>query len=129
MKLTWKDIITTLLVILGGSVVYAKYYSYSWALIGSWRGAVGTIAVIGLVMFLFSSFNFANRSVLNIGEMLLILAAVGLTIAGLIVTSEALFYTLAAVLGVLWLVDTARHARHSLIGGGTPSIHHHATAH
>jgi hypothetical protein len=125
MKLTWKDMITTLLVIGGGAIVYAKYYSYDWRWIGdSWQKSVAALAVIGLLMFVFSSFNFANRSILNIGEMVLGFAAAVLMIVGVLVTSQPVFYGLAAVLGVLWLVDTARHVRHNIIGAGPTRLHH-----
>jgi len=128
MKLTWRDLVTTLLAIAGGAVVYAKYYNYSWAVIGSWRSAVAVLAAIGILMFAFSAFDFANRSILNVGEMVLGIVAIGLAITGLFVASSQIFYSLAIVLGVLWLVDTARHVRHSLMGSGT-TLHRHAPVH
>jgi hypothetical protein len=129
MKLSWRDLINTMLVVAGGSIVYAKYYNYSWAGLGSWWGAVAWLAIIGLVMFALSSFNFVNRSILNIGEMILGVLAVILAIVGVIMTSQFVFYSLAVVLGVVWVVDTARHARHSIIGGGTTTYHHAAPVH
>jgi hypothetical protein len=125
MKLTWKDVITTLIVIGGGAVVYAKYYNYSWAVVGSWRSAVAVLALGGILMFAFSSFNFANRSTLNVGEMVVGALAIVLAVVGMIVTRQSLFYSLAVVLGVFWLVDTARHVRHSVIGHGSTTFHHH----
>ncbi len=132
MKLSLKDVINALLAIGGAAVVYAKFYSYSWSVIGSWRSAVAVLALIGLVMFAFSSFNFANRSILNVTEMMLGVVAIGLVIVGVIMTSQFVFYSLAIVLGLEWLVDTARHARHSWIGEegyGTTTFHHHAHVH
>lgn len=132
MKLSWRDIVTTLLALAGGAVVYAKFYDYSWAVIGSWRSAVAVLAAIGVLMFAFSAFDFANRSILNIGEMVVGVAAIGLAVTGMIFASSTVFYSLAVALGVLWLVDTARHARHSWIGDegmGTTTFHHHAHVH
>lgn len=132
MKLSWRDFVITLLAVAGGAVVYAKFYDYSWAVIGSWRSAVVVLAGIGVLMFAFSAFNFANRSILNIGEMLVGVIAIGLTLTGMIATSSPIFYILAVTLGVLWLVDTARHARHSWIGdegAGTTTFHRHAHVH
>jgi hypothetical protein len=132
MKLSQRDIVTTILALAGGAVVYAEYYNYSWALIGSWRSAVAVLAGIGVLMFAFSAFDYTNRSILNIGEMILGAIAIGLALAGMIAISSAIFYSLAAVLGVLWLVDTARHARHSWIGDegmGTTTFHRHAHVH
>ncbi|MFA5004383.1 MAG: hypothetical protein WC498_03875 [Candidatus Saccharimonadales bacterium] len=119
MKLNWKDIITTLVALAGGSIVYAKFYDYPWAVIGSWRSAVAVLAGTGLVMALFSRFDFSNFSFLNVGEMVFGIAAVGLAAVGIFMTSSFIFYSLASVLGALWLVDTARHAAHSLDGGHT----------
>lgn len=129
MKFSWKDIMTTLLALAGAAVVYAKFYDYSWALIGSWRGAVSVLALIGLAMFAFSSFDFSNLSILNLGEMVFGLAAVALAIVGMIMTSSFTFYTLAMVLGALWLVDTARDVRRSLAHADVTSFHHHAPVH
>jgi hypothetical protein len=129
MKLSWKDAMTTAMALLGGAVVYAKFYDFSWAVIGSWRSSVAIMALVGIGMFAFSTFDFANRSILNIGEMVLGLAAIALAVTGVFMASEFVFYSLAAVLGVLWLVDTARHARHSMRHEDTTSFHHHAAAH
>ena len=113
----------------GAAIVYAKFYEYSWAVIGSWRSAVAVLFGIGLVMFAFSNFNFANRSILNVGEMVLGVVAIGLAAAGMVITSSPLFYGLAIALGILWLVDTARHVRHTIIHQDTTSFHHHAPVH
>lgn len=132
MKLSWRDFATTLLAVAGGAVVYAKFYDYSWAVIDSWRSAVAVLAGIGVLMFAFSAFDFANRSLLNIGEMVVGIVAIGLAITGMIATSSPVFYGLAVTLGVLWLVHTARHARHSWIGdegAGTTTFHRHAHVH
>lgn len=129
MKLSWRDLVTTGLALFGGAVVYAKFYDYSWALLGSWRSAVAVLTVTGLAMFAFSKFNFSNMSWMNLTEMLLGLIAAGLAITGMIATSEPIFYILAVVLGVLWLMDTARHVRHSLIHEDTTSFHHHVPVH
>lgn len=132
MKLSWKDIVTTLLAVLGGVIVYAKFYNYSWAIIGSWQSATAVLAGIGVLMFAFSAFDFANHSILNVGEMFLGLIAIGLALTGMLFVSEPIFYALAGTIGLLWLVDTARHARHTWIGDegmGTTTLHHHASAH
>jgi hypothetical protein len=132
MKLSWRDFVTALLAIAGGAIVYAKFYDYSWAVIGSWRSAVAVLVVIGVLMFVFSAFKFANRSILNVNEMVVGVIAIGLAIVGMIVTSSPIFYILAVTLGVLWFVDTARHAGHSWIGdegAGTTTFHRHAHVH
>lgn len=128
MKLSWRDTVSTLLVVVGGVVVWAKYLDYSWAILGSWRSATAVLAVIGVLMFAVSTFDFKNYSILNLSEMVLGAVAVGLAMTGMIFTSEPIFYTLAAIIGIVWAVDTARRARHSLMNGGT-SLHHPSPAH
>lgn len=128
MKLTWRDIITTLVGLVGGAVVYAKINEYSWALIASWRSSVAVLALVALVMFAFSGFSFANRSILNVAEIFAGVVMGLLALVGMFVTSSFLFYSLAIVMGAIWLVDTARHARHSMIEGST-TLHPHAPIH
>ena len=128
MKLSWRDVITTAFVITGGAVVWAKFYEYSWALIGSWRSAVAVLGGLGLGVLLATGFDTENRSWLNIGEMIFGLVAAGLVLVGVIVTSSFLFYSLAVILGALWLVSTARHIRHSIMNDDT-TTHHHAPVH
>ena len=129
MKLTWKDFVTTVLAAIGGSVVYAKFYDYNWALIASWRSATMLLALTGIVMAAFSNFDFNNLSILNVSEMVLGVVAVLLAATGAVFVSETMFYSLASVMGAVWLVDTARHLRHSIIGANTTSFHHHAHVH
>lgn len=130
MKLTWTDFVTAVLVLFGGAVTYAKFYDYSWAMVGgSWRTAIAVIALISLAVFAFSRFNFANLSWLNVGEMVLLAAAIILAVTGMIVASSGIFYSLAGVMGAFWLVDTARHARHSWIDRPSTTFHHHAPVH
>ncbi len=129
MKLSWRDAVTAVLVISGAAIVYAKFYEYSWAVIGSWRSAVAVLAGLGLVMLLVTGFDTENKSWLNIGEMVFGLVAAGLAVIGMIVTSSFVFYSLASVLGALWIVSTARHIRHSLLHDDTTSFHHHAPVH
>lgn len=124
MKLSWRDLINTALAIFGGAIVYAKFYDYSWAVIGSWRSAVAVIGITGLVMALLSGFDLANYSILNIVEMILGAAAIVLGVWGVLVASSVIFYALAGTLGALWLIDTARHAYHSLSGASTTTYHH-----
>jgi hypothetical protein len=126
MKFSWKDVMTTILAVFGAAIVYAKFYNFSWGVIGSWRSAVLVLAAASIVLFAFSSFDFSNLSILNIGEMVLGIAALILAIVGTFVTSQFAFYSLAVVMGVFWLLDIARHARHSLVGETTTSFHHHA---
>ena len=127
MKLSWQDGVTTALALFGGTLVYAKYYEYNWAVIGSWRSAGMVLAGTGLLMFLFSRFNVNDDSWLNIGEMLLSVFGLALAVSTIFVTTSWVFYTLAAVIGTTWLVDTLRKAYQSL--GESGSTHHPSPVH
>ncbi len=129
MKATWRDLVTAALSISGGAIVWAKFYEYSWAVIGSWRSAVAVLLGLGVGIFLFSSFDFSNLSWLNMAEMVLGMVAVGVAIAGMIVTSAPLFYITAGVIGAAWLTDTVRHIRHSFMHDTSTTFHGHAQVH
>jgi len=43
MKYTWRDTLATLLTVFGAVIVFAKLESYSWWLLGTWKGALGVI--------------------------------------------------------------------------------------
>lgn len=129
MKLSWRDIATTALAIFGGAIVYAKFYDYSWAVIGSWRSAVAVLALTGIAMALLSAFDVTNRSILNITEMILAVVAIGVAAVGVIITSPVLFYTLAGLIGVVWLIDTGRHVYHSVTEEGEITTSRHAPVH
>jgi len=132
MRLSWRDFVTTVLAISGGAIVYAKFYEYSWAMIGSWRSAAAMLTGIGLLMVIFSAFDVSNGSVLNMGEMLAGIFALLIALIGISVTSSPVFYILATTLGVMWFVDTSRHVRHSLlddIGQNSTTFRHHYQAH
>jgi hypothetical protein len=114
MKLGWMDAVGTLLVATGATAVWAKLYDYTWWFIGSWKGAVATLGVIGLVMFanavreLVDLDNWAN-----FGESILWLGAAAIAVTGLFVASKALFVSLAIVLGTIYLTSLVRHTWHS----------------
>lgn len=126
--LTWRDLITTLLAIVGGMIVYAKSYNLNWAIIGSWRSAVAALGVTGIIMTLVSGFDVANRSILNITEIILGLVAIAVGVFGVFIASPTLFYILAGLIGMLWLIDTSRHIRNSITEDGTTTYHRPAAA-
>ncbi len=119
MKLSWRDIVTTLLAVGGVAIVWAKYYSFSWAMLGSWRSTTTIMALAGLLLFAFTNFDFNNYSIANVAEMVLGGIALVLAIWGMTVVNHAVFYSLATTLGITWLIDIARHIRHSTIQSGT----------
>ena len=124
MKFSWRDIAVTLLAIAGGAIFWAKAYSYSWAVIGSWRSSVAVLALIGVLMTVFSGFDYRNLSVLNMTEMVFWAAGAVLAIVGMTGTNDTLFYSLGTIMGIVWFMDTGRHIGHSLLGSGKSGAHH-----
>ncbi len=110
MKLSWKDILTTLFAIVVGVALYAKIREYDWAFIGSWRTAIASTGVLGLLMATFDEEDFTHFNAWGAIEWILAAAGVGLVVAGLIVASKVLFVILAADVLVLWATSVTRHA-------------------
>ena len=109
MKLSWRDLFTSLIAIIVGVGLVAGILNYDWSVFGTWKGAVGTMGILGLFMIIFDEADFFRMNVWGTLEGLLALAGIGLVIAGLIVASKVLFVALAAVILAFWLVSLARH--------------------
>lgn len=115
MKTIYRDSIATLLAVVGGVVMFAKLNSYSWWLIGSWTGALGVLAVLGLAILLTNAidlFRTSDESVLI--EFSLWLAAAAVTVTSLFAaTTKVEFIWSGALIGLAWLAQTVRHAWHT----------------
>jgi len=128
MKTTvYQDSISALLAIVGGITVFAKLESYSWWLIGSWKGALGVLAVLGLGMMLTNVqelLKLADGAAIT--EFSLWLVAATVTIASLFATTnKAEFLWSSAAIGVAWLAQFSHYLWHLL---HTPP-HHYSPAH
>lgn len=112
MKLTWRDTVATIFAILGSVVVYAKLQSYSWWLLGSWGGALGVVAVIGLaIVVLYCVDWFLNATLGVFGEMVLWILAATVTIGSLFATTtEAEFVWSSVLVGLAWLAQLCAHS-------------------
>ena len=122
MNLSWRDTFSTILAAAGGVEVFAKLRDYSWWLIGSWKGAVAVLGVLGLGMLLANMGELTDwRNWVNWSEVALWLGAAVLVVIGLFAASQAMFYSAAIVLGVTWLAVIVRHTAH------TTNITHHPT--
>lgn len=111
MKLSWRDVVAFLLATFGGVVVFAKLNSYSWWLIGSWKGALGVVAVTGLaIMATYFIDWFRNEASGIIGEMFLWIVAATAVIGSLFATTNKVeFVWSAALIGVAWLGQLGAH--------------------
>ena len=122
MRILWRDTLSALLAVFGAVVIYAKLQSYSWWLIGSWTGALGVIAIIGLAILLTNIVELAKladgATILELSAWLL---AATVTVASLFsTTTKAEFVWSGAFIGVAWLAQTSRH-----LWRGTHSHGHH----
>lgn len=109
MKLSWRDLFSTLIVILVAVVLIAKLRSYDWAFLGSYKGAIGVMGVLGALMLISDEADFARFNNWGVLEGILALAGIGLVVAGLLVESKALFVILAIDILAFWLVSVSRH--------------------
>lgn len=112
MKLSWRDVVATIVTLFGAVVVFAKLQSYSWWLIGSWKGALGVISVLGLVVAALYAIDWVrNETMAPLGEMLLWGAAAVMAVVGMFVTTtKAEFVWTASLIGVAWLAQLSAHA-------------------
>lgn len=116
MKLTWRDGLSSVLVILGIVVVIAKLQSYSWWLIGSWKGALGVVAVLGLGILLTNIEELVrvfNSSTLT--QIILWFVAATVVVASLLsTTTQTEFYVAAFLIGVAWAAQIMDHVLASI---------------
>lgn len=130
MKLSWRDVLSSLFVVAGGAVVYAKIQEYSWWLIGdSWRWSTVVVALLGLAAFLAATYRAreegTKRNLFDDVDIGIGLIAAGVAAAGVIFASEFLFYTFAAIAGALWLTAMARRLTHTI----SSDTYRHVSAH
>jgi len=112
MKLSWRDMVAGVLAALGAVVVFAKLQDYTWWLIGSYKGALAVIAVLGLAIFVTYAvelFSFATFAVT--GELFLWFIAATVIIGSLFTaTTQFEFISAASLIGLSWLAEFSGHA-------------------
>ncbi len=114
MKLSWRDIATAALFVLGVVVVFVKIYGLSWVMLDSWNSAVAVLAVLGLGMVAINGFDLANRSWRNLTEIAIGIVAGIVAAIGLVVSSPVIFYSVAILIGSGWVISVASHVQHSM---------------
>ncbi len=91
----------------------------------SWNSAVAVLAVIGLAMVAINGFDMANRSWRNLTEITIGIVAGIMAVIGLIVESPFIFYSVAALIAVGWVISIVSHAQHSMGSDGQGSSWNH----
>jgi len=127
MKLSWRDTLAGCFVTLGGLIVFAKLESYSWWLLGSWKGALGVVAVIGLAVASTYIIDWTQNDGLGVaGEMLLWITAATVAIGSLFATTnKAEFVWSSALIGLAWLSQLFSHTWDSTHNHTSRLVHAH----
>lgn len=118
MKLSWRDVLAALLAVFGAVVVFAKLQSYSWWLLGSWKGALGVVAVVGLAILAIYLIDwFRSETLGTMGEMFLWFGAATVVIGSLFATTtKAEFICSASAVGLSWVAQLGAHVWDSTHG-------------
>ncbi len=120
MRLSWRDGVATLFIVLAGLVTLAVASSWDWPLLGGYRSGVIALFVLAQPICQVGGADFwqgeagrhpvrAARDPFIAVAMALGVAALVLTVGGLIAASRTWFLALAAVMGVMWIVTSLRH--------------------
>lgn len=112
MKFSWKDTLASIFAVFGGVVAFAKLKDYSWPLLGSWKGALGVIAVTGLAILLTYVVDFVESTDVGIlGVTLAWITAATVIVASLFATTtQAEFVWSTILVGISWLTQLFNHA-------------------
>lgn len=117
MRLTWRDAVATVLVGVVVAAALAATRSWGWPLLGSYRAAIGVLAVVGVAACSTAgggagvatkeppTFTGALGGVARI----LHLGVAALVVIGLIWPSAWSVLALGSVVGALWFVGTVHH--------------------
>lgn len=110
--LGYRDAVATFIGIAAGIAFWAAYHDWGWPALGSTREGIGVLAALGVAMCAAGA-NLPAPWVPGpfvTTASILGSASLGVVIAGLISGSDAFLVALAALIGLLWIVTTTRHA-------------------
>lgn len=111
MQYTRRDTIATLLVAFIALVVFAKLHSYTWWLIGSWKGALSLVAVTGFGVLASYASDFIKSASVGVAGEFLLWVVTGTVIIGSFfsTTTKAEFIWSAVFIGASWLTPLVSH--------------------
>ena len=123
MHLTWKDGVSTLLVIAVVLVALAVVQDWGWPLLGSYRAGTVAIAILGLGMCALGG---STRTETFRGPFVATASVLGIlalvfAVWALIADERAPFVALAVDTVLLWLVSTLHHALEAPTGRHAPA--------
>ena len=122
MRLTWKDLASTVLVVVGLALALSVMQGWNWPLVGGVREGIIALAVVGFGAHLLGAprERFYWTDPFALAVMLIVLAAMAIAIVGGLITGSAEYLSiLMVVTAMLWALATLRHA----VEGRNPSKH------
>jgi hypothetical protein len=113
MRLTWKDLASTVLVVVGLALALSVTQGWNWPLLGGVREGIIALTVVGFGAHLLGAprerFYFTDPFALV--TMLIVVAAFAVAIVGGLITASVQYLlVLMLVVTVLWAMATLRHA-------------------
>lgn len=122
MRLTWKDLFSLALVLVGLALALSVMQEWNWPLLGGVREGIVALAVFGFAAHLMGAprERFYWTDPFGLVMVIGVLGAMGIAIVGGLITGSAEFLLiLMIVTPILWIIATFRHA----IEGRTPTSH------
>jgi len=121
MRLTWRDGVAAVFAGLIAVIVLAVSGSWGWPLLGSERAGIVALVLLAVPMCIIGGYAFWDSVAFKhpilalhdpylAADMLLGPVAIALVIGGLMVGTQVWLLVLAALIGIKWLIATARHA-------------------
>lgn len=122
MRLTWKDLLSLVLVLVGLALAVSVVQGWNWPLLGGVREGIIALAVFGFGAHLLGAprekFYWADPFGLLL--VLVVVAAMAVAIVGGLISGSSQFLlVLMIVTPALWVIATFRHA----VEGPTPTSH------
>lgn len=112
MRLTWRDGVSTLLVLACGAIFFAVTDAWGWPLLSSFGAGSAALVVVGLAACIVGGSNmktFDTSDPMVLGSSTIGFFALAVGIYGIISGSETAFAILATTIAVLWVVTTIHH--------------------
>lgn len=122
MRLTWRDLVSTFLVVVGLVLALSVMEGWNWPLLGGVREGIIALTVVGFGAHLLGEprDRFYWTDPFGLVTMLIVAAAMGIAIVGGLITGSVQFLLLLMlVTPMLWAIATFRH----VVEGHTPTGH------
>ena len=120
MRLTWKDLASTVLVVVGLGLALSVTQGWSWPLLGGVREGIIALTVVGFGAHLMGAprERFYITDPFALVTMLIMAAAMAVAIVGGLITGSVEYlFILMVVTTTMWAMATLRH----VVEGRTPS--------